>query len=362
MKLRIGIVGCGGIATGKHLSALKDSGDLCEIVAFCDGFVERAEAAAEKFGVEGAQVCTDYKELLANSDVDVVYILTPNISHSPIAVAAFEAGKHVMCEKPMAVNTEEAQKMMDAWKASGKHFSIGYQNRFRGDVQHLYEACRNGDLGDIYYAKAHAVRRRGVPTWGSFIQGSAQGGGPLIDIGTHSLDLALWLMGNYEVESVTGTVFNKMGRLPEATEGNMWGAWDTEKYDVEDSAIGYIKMKNGALIILESSWALNTLDVREAEVTLCGTKAGADLRNQSEVVYNRGIHGRLMEEKFTAGSEPWDFFGARNDAAFLEAKEWLTSIIEDREPLVKPEQAFVVTQILDAIYESAKKNETIWFK
>nr|WP_296833738.1 Gfo/Idh/MocA family oxidoreductase [uncultured Marvinbryantia sp.] len=361
MKLRIGIIGCGGIATGKHLLALKDLGDLCEVTAFCDGFAERATAAAQTYGTKDARVYTDYHELLADPNVDVAYVLTPNISHSTIAVDAFHAGKHVMCEKPMAVNTVEAQKMMDAWKASGKHFSIGYQNRFRADVQHLYKSCRSGDLGEIYYAKAYAVRRRGVPTWGSFIQGSQQGGGPLIDIGTHSLDLALWLMDNYEVESVTGTVFHKLGRLPEAMDGNMWGDWDTGKYDVEDAAVGYIRMKNGALLTLESSWALNTLDVREAEVTLCGTKAGADLRNQSQVVYNRGTHGRLMEETFTPGSEPWDFFGARNDAPYLEAKEWLTSIIEDRDSIVKPEQAFVVTQILDAIYESARKNETVWF-
>ena len=219
MKLRIGIIGCGGIATGKHLSALKSNGDLCEVVAFCDGILDRAKKAAQEYGVENAQVCQNYNELLANPNVDVVYVLTPNISHSPIAVDAFHAGKHVMCEKPMAINTAEAEKMMTAWKESGKKFSIGYQNRYRADVRHLRSACQNGDLGEIYYAKAYAIRRRGVPTWGSFIQGSQQGGGPLIDIGTHSLDLALWLMDNYDVESVTGTVFKKLGKLPQATDG-----------------------------------------------------------------------------------------------------------------------------------------------
>lgn len=277
-----------------------------------------------------------------------------------VAVDAFHAGKHVMCEKPMAINTAEAEKMMTAWKESGKKFSIGYQNRYRADVRHLRSACQNGDLGEIYYAKAYAIRRRGVPTWGSFIQGSQQGGGPLIDIGTHSLDLALWLMDNYDVESVTGTVFKKLGKLPQATDGNLWGAWDTSKYDVEDSAIGYIKMKSGALVVLESSWALNILEAREAEVTLCGTKAGAELRNQKEVIYNRGKYGRLTEEVLTPG-EPHDFFGTRYDAPYLEAKEWLTAILEDRDPLVRPEQSLVVTQVLDAIYESAAKNETVWF-
>ena len=141
------------------------------------------------------------------------------------------------------------------------------------------------------------------------------------------------------MESVTGTVFKKLGKLPQATDGNLWGAWDTSKYDVEDSAIGYIKMKSGALVVLESSWALNILEAREAEVTLCGTKAGAELRNQKEVIYNRGKYGRLTEEVLTP----------------------LTAILEDRDPLVRPEQSLVVTQVLDAIYESAAKNETVWF-
>ena len=196
-------------------------------------YLTEQKRRTQEYGVENAQVCQNYNELLANPNVDVVYVLTPNISHSPIAVDAFHAGKHVMCEKPMAINTAEAEKMMTAWKESGKKFSIGYQNRYRADVRHLRSACQNGDLGEIYYAKAYAIRRRGVPTWGSFIQGSQQGGGPLIDIGTHSLDLALWLMDNYDVESVTGTVFKKLGKLPQATDGNLWGAWDTSKYDVE---------------------------------------------------------------------------------------------------------------------------------
>ena len=150
---------------------------------------------------------TDYKELLKDEEIDVVHVCTPNVSHSPITVAAFEAGKNVMCEKPMAHTTEAAQEMMDAWKKSGKKFTIGYQNRFRKDTQMLHEACQAGDLGEIYFAKAHAIRRRAVPTWGVFPNKVKQGGGPLIDIGTHALDITLWMMNNYEIDSVTGSVF-----------------------------------------------------------------------------------------------------------------------------------------------------------
>ena len=216
-KLKIGIVGCGGIANQKHLPALKANADLNEIVAFCDVVEERAKKAAEEFGVPGARVYTDYKELLKDEEVEVVHVCTPNVSHSYITVDAFEAGKHVYCEKPMSHSTEEAEKMVAAWKKSGKKFTVGYQNRFRAEVQNLHASCEKGELGDIYYGKAHAVRRRGVPTWGVFPDKSQQGGGPLIDIGTHALDITLWCMNNYDVESVSGSVFYKLGGLQQAT-------------------------------------------------------------------------------------------------------------------------------------------------
>ena len=163
-KLKLGAVGCGGIANQKHFPALKNNAALNEIVAFCDIKVERAEKAAKEFGAPGARVYADYKELLADPEVEVVHVCTPNVSHSEITIAAFEAGKHVYCEKPMSHSPIEAEKMVEAWKKSGKQFTVGYQNRFRGEVQNLHAACEKGELGDIYYGKAHAIRRRGVPT------------------------------------------------------------------------------------------------------------------------------------------------------------------------------------------------------
>ena len=117
-KLRIGIIGCGGIANGKHMPSLKELNDV-EMVAFCDLILERAEQAAKEYGTQDAKVYTDYKELLADPTIDVVHVLTPNRSHSFITVDALEAGKHVMCEKPMAINSAEAKKMLDAAKRTG---------------------------------------------------------------------------------------------------------------------------------------------------------------------------------------------------------------------------------------------------
>lgn len=365
-KLKVAVIGCGGIANQKHFPALQKNGDLNEIVAFCDIIEERAQKAADEYGIEGAKVYTDYKKLLADPEVEVVHICTPNVSHSEIAIAAFEAGKHVYCEKPMSHSPVEAQKMVDAWKKSGMQFTVGYQNRFREDVQNLYQSCKKGELGDIYYGKAHAVRRRAVPTWGVFMDKEQQGGGPLIDIGTHALDITLWCMDNYDVESVTGSVFYKLGHLQQATEGNLFGPWDPDTYEVEDSAMGYIKMKNGAAIALEASWALNVLDSKEASTTLCGTLAGAEVRSgmsyqKPTVVYNRGRNGQLMEETVSTTGSVAYFAGGADVEGVIDNRQWLEAVQNQTEPLVKPEQALMVTKVLDAIYQSAREHREIKF-
>ena len=272
---RVGIIGCGGIANNKHMPSLSKVPN-CEMVAFCDIVVERAELAAKKFGTEDAKVYEDYKELLKDESIDVVHVCTPNRSHSFITVDALEAGKHVMCEKPMAINSVEAKKMLDASVRTGKLLSIGYQNRFRGDSLYMKSESEAGTFGDIYFAKANAIRRRAVPTWGVFLNEYEQGGGPLIDIGTHALDLTLWVMDNYKPKYCVGTTYHKLNK--DTDQGNDWGNWDPDAFSVEDSAFGFVVMENGATIVLESSWALNSLEVREAVCSVCGTKAGGNVR------------------------------------------------------------------------------------
>lgn len=367
-KLKIAIVGCGGIANQKHMPSIKTQSDKAEMVAFCDIIPERAEKAAKEYGVEGAKVYTDYKEMLADTSIqiDVVHVCTPNVAHCPITVAAFEAGKHVMCEKPMAHCTADARKMIDAWKKSGKKFTIGYQNRLRDDTQTLHASCENGELGEIYFAKAHALRRRAVPTWGVFPNKALQGGGPLIDIGTHALDITLWMMNNYEPASVSGQVFYKLGRQEDGPAGNVFGPWDPKTFEVEDSAFGLVKMKNGAVIYLEASWALNVLKSMEASTTLCGTKAGAEIHHggsypQDELIYNTVEHNQLMEKTISPAGVVDFFEGGAAAEAVREQEQWLNAIINDTDPLVKPEQAFVVTQILEGIYKSAETGKEVFF-
>ncbi|MDR2729671.1 MAG: Gfo/Idh/MocA family oxidoreductase [Treponema sp.] len=357
-KLKYGIVGCGGIAQQKHLPAISKLGDV-EITALCDQVAERTEKASQGFTGGKGKVFTDYRELL-KEELDAVIVLTPNNSHSEITVAALKSGKHVMCEKPMAMNYAQAKAMLAARDESKKLLTIGYQNRYRLDSQFLKSECDRGTLGEIYYAKATAIRRRAVPTWGVFLDVEKQGGGPLIDIGTHALDLTLFMMNNYDPLYAVGSVFHKLNK--DKDTANAWGDWDVKSFTAEDSAFGFIVMKNGAAISLESSWALNTTREREAVTTLCGTKGGADMPKQGELVINGVRNGKqyTLTPSFSRGGVAF-YDGAAEKAADFEARVFRDAVKGRGKLLVLPEQALTVTRILEGIYKSAASGKPYYF-
>ena len=360
--VRVGIIGCGGIAKGKHLPGLvKISG--VEVVALCDIIPERAEEVKQKFNLVNAKIYTDYKELLKDETIDDVQVCTPNRSHSFITVDALEAGKNVMVEKPMAINSAEAKKMLDAAKKTGKALTVAYQNRQRADMRQLKEEVEKGTFGDIYHAKAIALRRRGVPTWGVFMNEYEQGGGPLIDICTHSLDLTLWTMDNYKPKVCFGASFHKLNKLTPELQGNGWGNWDPEKFTVEDSAFGLCIMENGAAIELESAWAINELKTGESTTVLHGTLAGCDFGKGLRIngVRNGRQYTREIDCSQKKGADFYDGVGDES-ADVREQRVWYNYLRGEGELLVKPEQAYVVTQILEGIYESAKTGKAYFFK
>ena len=356
--LRIGIIGCGGIANGKHMPALKKQKDV-QMVAFCDIIEERAVKAAKDYGTPDAKTYTDYKELLEDKTIDVVHVCTPNKEHSFITIDALEAGKHVMCEKPMAKTYAEAKAMLDAAKRTGKKLTIGYQNRHTPQALYVKQACDEGVLGDIYYANAIALRRRAVPTWGVFLNEDEQGGGPLIDIGTHALDLTLWCMNNYKPKMVVGTKYRKLA--DQTQTANAWGDWDPKEFTVEDSAFGFVVMENGATIILQSSWALNILDANEAAFRLCGTKAGADTVDGARI--NGVKYGRQYVEKPALNAGGVAFYdGTSASPSDIDMAQWINAIRTDSDPCVLPEQALCVTRILEAIYTSSETGKPVYFE
>ena len=358
MAASLFLTGCGGIANGKHMPSLKKIKNV-QMVAFCDIIEERAVKAAEEYGVEGAKVYTDYKELLKDRDIEVVHVCTPNRSHAFISIDAMEAGKHVMCEKPMAKTYKEAKEMLDASERTGMKLTIGYQSRWRADSLYLKKMCEDGELGEIYYGKAIALRRRAVPTWGVFLNEYEQGGGPLIDIGTHALDLTLWMMDNYKPKMVVGTTFEKLKNQKDC--GNAWGDWDPKKFTVEDAAFGFIVMENGATIMLESSWALNIRNPKEAITMICGTEGGADMFDGLNINFIKNGRQCILKPDLTAGGVAFYDGDGDEDPSVLEARAWLDAVVNDHEPRTKASQALVVTQILEAIYESAKTGKPVYF-
>jgi predicted dehydrogenase len=250
--------------------------------------------------------------------------------------------------------------MIAARDAGGKLLTIGYQSRFRPDSLFLKEECEKGTFGEIYFAKATAIRRRAVPTWGVFLDEEKQGGGPLIDIGTHALDLTLFMMNNYEPAYTVGTVYHKLNK--DKNTGNAWGDWDPKKFTVEDSAFGFVVMKNGATIILQSSWALNTTEVREAVTGFCGTKAGADMPQAGTLTINGVKNGRqyVLTPDLKAGGVAF-YDGAVAKDSDLEAQTFFKAIQGKGKLYVLPEEAAVVTKILEGIYKSAKSGKPHYF-
>ena len=255
--------------------------------------------------------------------------------------------------------------MLDARDRSGKLLTIGYQYRHFHEHALAKKVVDDGWLGEIYYAEATYIRRRGVPTWGVFTDKSKQGGGPLIDIGTHALDLTLWLMGNYEVDYVVGSSFEKLGRLLDSEHQgqNNWqgnpDSWNNKTFEVEDSAMGFIKMKNGATINLRASWALNMV-INPGMVMLCGTKGGLD--TYDGVRLNHVVAGQssvtMVGQKIPPNIPG---FGGGEAPPSREHEIWVAALKGESDLFVLPEQAFVVSKVLDAIYESSKTGKPVYF-
>lgn len=369
-KIKIGFIGCGSIAANKHFPGMAFYKDEVDLWAFCDIIPQKAEAAAEKYGSLGAKTYTDYKEMLADSEIDAVHVLTPNVSHCEITIAALEAGKHVLCEKPMAATAEDAKKMLDACKCTGKMLTIGYQYRHFEQNFVAKKVVDEGYVGDIYYAEATNLRRRGVPTWGVFTDKEQQGGGALIDIGTHALDLVLWMMDDYGVDYVVGTAFEQLGkRLEPEQQGQVHEGivrvWNNKTFDVEDMAVGMIKMKSGAVVYLKSAWAVNIDEAAgangNASVLLAGTKGGLNTIDSqvrlNHVVANRKTISYLGEPPT---NKVWTTANDPNQES-QEARIWVDALKENGKLFVTAEQAYVVSCILDAIYQSSITGKPVYF-
>ncbi len=364
-NFRIGFIGCGNIAATKHLPGMKLIDDV-DLAAFCDLNLERAGNAARNYGSPDARVYLDYRDLLADPTIDAVHVLTPMSTHCRIAIDAMEAGKHVMCEKPMAATAAEAREMLEVSRRTGRLLRLSYQYRHFHSNLTARQLVSDGWLGDIYYAETTWLRHRGVPTWGAFHNQTAESGGALLDVGTTLLDLVLWMMDNYEVDYVCGSLFQKLGhQLPPSEQGqyNSYGErspWNPATFDVDESAFGFIRMKNGATIYLRSAWAINSV-VNPGMIMLCGTRGGLDTYDENnQVRLNHIIAGEPAVTMVGQKLNPLLAFDL-NRMPMEEAEYWVSTLRGESDHCATAEQACVVAEILDAIARSNETGEIIHF-
>ncbi|MDR1766584.1 MAG: Gfo/Idh/MocA family oxidoreductase [Lachnospiraceae bacterium] len=356
-KLNVALIGCGWIGEGKHVPAVCSQPDL-RMAALCDIDPGKAESLKVKFGLEDAKIYTDYKEMLRDPGIDIVQVATPNPLHCEMTVAALEAGKHVLCEKPMATTKADCEKMIAAARKANRKLTVGYQWRYRPEALYVKQACDDGVLGDIYYAKAHATRYRGVPAWGEYLSGK-NGGGVFIDGVPHSLDLTLWAMGNYEPKSVKANLYD---RMKDHGEGNIWGSWTDDEFRVEDSGFAVVTMKNGATIYIEAAWIINLLS-DDMKTTLCGTKGGLDMFGGPQKVRLNGVsHGKSFVNVVDLSDILAPGASRSTPPEEAEIRHFADCIVHDTEPFIKPEEALVVTQIIEGIYLSAKSGKEVFFE
>ncbi|MGJ3243880.1 MAG: Gfo/Idh/MocA family protein [Opitutales bacterium] len=346
-QLRFGIVGAGMIAKSGANSF--NSHPDAAFVAAHDLNRERLEQLGREFEVD--RLHDTAEALFADDQVDGVYIAVPNKFHAPLAIQALEAGKHVILEKPFAMNAVEAEAVIAAADKAGRKFALGMNQRFREDVQKLRTLVSQGVFGEVYHAKTRWMRRSGIPRLGTWFGNRAlAGGGSINDIGVHALDLCLYILDNFEPVSVSGVTYTKFGNRGIGEGG--WGLSDREEitFDVDDFASALIKFRNGATVVLDTAWACHQKDPNQMGCELYGTEAGG------------AIPGPLL---FRADPLRADYDVIENvqaDAAFPHGDRFHNFInhILDREPLAAtPQQSLVIQRILDAVNESCRTGREV---
>ena len=350
--INVAVVGCGGISES-HLAGYAKN-PHANIVALCDLNPEAADRRGEAFGVPKARRFTDVREMLAAvPEIDAVSVCTWNAAHADCAIAALEAGKHVLCEKPMSVSVEDAERMKAAADKSGKLLMLGFVRRFGNDCDVLKDFIDKDYFGEIYYAKATYLRRKGCPG-GWFGDKSRSGGGPLIDLGVHVIDLCRYLMGNPRPVSVYGATFDKLGeRANIKTKAAYVSQTRAEKpvYDVEDLATAMIRFDNGAVLQIEASFSLN-IEKDEGTIQLFGTKAGAKL--DPELSIYGEMNGYMTNVKLSQST------ALSFDGLFENEINHFVDCVRTGAPCRNPaEDGVTLMKILCGIYESAASGHEV---
>jgi predicted dehydrogenase len=345
--LKFGAIGAGMISQSGY-DGITASGSA-EVVAIADINPTRLRAYAERNKV--GRTYATAEDLLKNNDLDAVYIAVPNVFHAPYAIAALESGKHVILDKPFATGHAEARKVIDAANRAKKRFMLGMNQRFTEGAQRAHVLAQKGYFGDIYRMRAFWRRRSGIPRLGTWFGSKKQsGGGCFLDIGVHMLDLALWTAGDFEAESVTGSIYTKFGNRGLGEGG--WGSSDPEgvPLDVDDCALAFVRMKSGATVMVEISWASHQKEGDMYNVELFGSEAGALLYPGEIFTHDRTVNA------------PVNIADMRLPLTYPHRNRFVNfvkSILGEEEQCVTHDQALKVQRIIDAVYESAASRREV---
>lgn len=361
--MRAAIIGCGMIANFAHIPAYRHLPKDFEIVGVCDVNETCAKDTAARHGIP--YYTTDAKKLIEDTEPDIVSVCVPNMFHYGYAKLALESGVNVICEKPLAVTYREAKELFDLANTKMLTLCACQSMRFTPDRLEAHSMIENGALGEIYYGEFSRIRRRGIPKWGAFHIERLNGGGAFLDIGVHMLDAVIWLMGNTEVLSVSGTKCARLAKNDSlaasikdsgALAGAVYSArsYSDDEFDVEDFASGSIAFKNGARVNFKTAWAANLPD--ETSIVLAGDKCGVKLPdftfyggfmgNTADISPKINIVNKYPKEEFFGHFCLFD-----NIADKLNGKAEL---------FVKPEETLAVCAIIDMFYNSAKTGREVF--
>ena len=347
-KIKVGIIGTGNIST-YHMSGYNRLNDKCEVTAICDIDENKVKSYAEKYSINSYY--TDYRKMLANHKLDAVSVCTWNSEHKNAVIAALNSKANVICEKPMAINSLEAAEMQKAAEENNKLLMMGFVRRFGNDAEILKNFIDNGSLGDIYYAKATYLRRNGCPG-GWFKDISYSGGGPLIDLGVHVMDLVRYLANNPKPISVYGATYNNLG-LNRAVGSKGYTVEDNSKFkfNVEDLAVAMIKFDNGLTLFVEASFNLNIKQDTNV-IELFGTKGGAKI--DPKIEFYMDMNGRFVDIT-PHGDTALSFTGLFES----EIEHFVDCVINKTPCRATGKDGVILMKMIDAIYKSAKEGREV---
>jgi predicted dehydrogenase len=340
---RIGIIGAGQIFETVHYKNYIKYPEEVEIIAVVDANLDRAKAVAEKYNIP--YYFDSSTKMFESVKLDIVSVCVPNKYHYENVILALKNNCHVLCEKPPSINAGEAKEMMDLAKKQKKILAYNFHFRHSKEAKFIKNQVEKETFGEIYYVKVRALRRRGIPGWGNFINKSLQGGGPLIDIGVHMLDLALYLLDYPEVDSVMAASYQKIGNKKKK---GLLGEWDPTKFEVEDSAFAFIKFKNGMSLNLETAFALYIKENSLMNVNLYGDKAGAS-------VFPMEIYTD-MDEELVDITMP---FSSEEDKHSNSIRHFLDACSGKDALISNGEEGYKIQAIIEAIYKSAEIGDVV---